>query len=144
MANPIFRFLRRKSDLSSGGTVGLEWSVLVPPTEIDLASEKELALLLETQWAPGTHLAIDLTGVSFLDSTAIHWFFSARERACQVGRELRLIAPEQGHVQRLLTIAGVAGVLPTYPSLEKVLGTEGKRHSQSPNRPSSQFGLSDG
>jgi anti-sigma B factor antagonist len=121
MINPISTFLRRRSDSSNGGSVSQLWSVVVPPNEIDLATEELLCVLLDTKWTVGSDLVIDLSSVTFMDSTAIHWLFSARERAHQAGRQLRLIGPEQGHVERLLAIVGVAELFPIYPSLEKAL-----------------------
>ena len=121
--NPISRFLRRISDSSPSLASLQNWSILAPPDEIDLATQEYLDLLLDTEWSPVSHLAIDLTGVTFMDSTGLHWLFSAREKADKADREMRLVVREGSLPDRLLTLAGVREVFPIYGSLEEAVKT---------------------
>ena len=123
MTSRFSGFLKKKLDLSSGGTGVQNWSVLVPPDEIDVATQEYLDFLVNAQWSPESHLAIDLTDVSFMDSTGLHWLFSAREKATTAGREMRLIVQDGSQVDALLRIAGVAEVFPIYGSVEEAVKT---------------------
>ena len=122
--NPISRFFRRISDSSGSVATPRNWSVLAPPGEIDLATQGYLDLLVDTEWSPDSHLVIDLTGVRFIDSTGLHWLFSAREKAVRADREMRLIVREGSPPDRLLTIAGVREVFPIYRSLEEAVNND--------------------
>jgi anti-anti-sigma factor len=97
------------------------WSVVVPPEEIDLALREHLESLIDNGWAPGSHLAIDLSGVTFMDSTALHWLLATRERALQANRELHLIVPEDGRVRWLLALVGIEKLFSIRHSLDQEL-----------------------
>ena len=54
-------------------------------------------------------MQVDLTRVSFIDSTALNTFVNAHSRATDRGVSLALINPT-GHVRRVLSMTGI---LPT-------------------------------
>ncbi|HUO45712.1 MAG TPA: STAS domain-containing protein [Acidimicrobiia bacterium] len=94
------------------------WAVLSPAGEIDLASVE----LLETRLADLARnsidrVLIDLTGVTFLDSTGLRTLLSAHTRLAEEGGTLALVV-SGGPVERLLDITGVGSTLTIHPSLE--------------------------
>lgn len=82
--------------------------------EIDLARADELALLFPACWSPTKNLAIDFSGVTFMDSTGVHWLFDTYRTVTEAHREIRLIVSEGSHINRLLAISGIDGQIPIY------------------------------
>ncbi|MTE17783.1 anti-sigma factor antagonist [Streptomyces sp. TRM43335] len=62
-----------------------------------------------------TTVLLDLSGVSFLDSTGVTRLLRAHRDVRAVGGRLALIAPSRP-VRRMLSITGVDQVLPDYPT----------------------------
>lgn len=78
--------------------------------EIDLASRAAVEeILLSAHRVGALELVLDLSGVTFMDSTGIHLLRAARQRATRSGYRLRLRnVPD--HVRRLFDMAGLAPV----------------------------------
>jgi anti-anti-sigma factor len=74
--------------------------------ELDVATAPLLAArLMEAEAGEASLIVLDLSGVSFMDSTGLHVILSAHARSQQNGGRLRLTkGPEQ--VQRLLELCG--------------------------------------
>jgi len=105
-------------------------TTLVVVGEVDLATASQLrdaALNALNGAAGGLHL--DLTGVTFMDSTGIHVLVATRRRAELLGRAVTLEASRR--VQRTLTLCGVAKLFPVRPST----GGGCPRNLVPPNRP---------
>jgi len=89
-----------------------ETAELVPAGEIDLATvgqlQTELDTLIEANFA---RIVIDLRGVEFLDSTALHALLCANTRAEQDGWQLAII-PGPRAVQRVFEITRAIDHLP--------------------------------
>lgn len=66
---------------------------------------------------------LDLSDVSFLDSSGITRLLLAHRAVQATGGHLALIAPSEP-VKRLLSITGVDQVLPGYPTLDAVPGPD--------------------
>ncbi|GGW09510.1 anti-sigma factor antagonist [Streptomyces capoamus] len=62
---------------------------------------------------------VDLSGVTFLDSTGLTCLITAHRTARSTGARLALVAPSPP-VLRMLQITGVDQVIPTYPSPDAV------------------------
>ena len=94
------------------------WAILRPIGEVDLATvgvlEKELAASFANQEAD---VAVDLSGVTFMDSTGLRALLAANQQLSGAGRRLALIV-SGGPVDRLLDISGVGQTLQIYQSLE--------------------------
>ena len=86
-----------------------DWAVIELAGEIDLARVDELALLLERNWLPSQNLLIDLSPVTFMDSTAIRWLFNIHQQMGRLDREMRLIVAQSSQIERLLEIVGAEG-----------------------------------
>jgi anti-anti-sigma factor len=74
--------------------------------EIDLAATDELRRRFEAVVTPGRHLVVDLSGVSFMDSSGIEALCVARRRALREGGSVSLRGPNPV-VLRTLEITGV-------------------------------------
>lgn len=85
---------------------------ITPRGELDLATTGRLQRELEhvIDAGPG-RIVIDLRGVEFLDSTALHALLSAHAQAQHDNRELTII-PGPRAVQRIFEITGTIDRLP--------------------------------
>ena len=125
-----------QTDLPQGtadtGTVGLlvahehdqDIAVLSVHGEIDLGTASALreALLpvLEHQTGP---VVVDLSEVSFIDSTGVHVLVDTLRRLEPQNRRLAIVCREGGQVHRLLALVGVLDALTVHRSRESaVLG----------------------
>lgn len=77
--------------------------------EVDLSVSEELHRALAEACRPGSDLEVDLTGVSFIDSSGVHSLLRALAALDEDCRMILLI-PQQGVVTRVLDILGVEGV----------------------------------
>jgi anti-sigma B factor antagonist len=80
--------------------------------ELDLSTRPQVeeALARAEEWTPAT-IEIDLSGLTFLDSTGVHMAIEAHERATAVGRELVLL-PASPLLQRIFELTGTEQRLP--------------------------------
>jgi anti-sigma B factor antagonist len=94
------------------------WTIVSPIGEIDLATVAQLEeALVPSLTAGNTDIAVDLTRVTFMDSTGLRALLAANQSLTPSGHRLVLIV-SGGPVDRLLDISGVAQTLETYQSLE--------------------------
>lgn len=88
--------------------------------EIDIASvdtlEQELSRLVEEGT---TRLAVELSPVTFMDSTGLRALISSHHELEERGGEIALVVGD-GPVRRLLEVSGLMGSLPIYPSLDQL------------------------
>ncbi len=87
--------------------------------ELDMATAPELE---ETLVATGfdQRVVIDLTGCTFLDSSALRLLVAAVRDAEAAGGQLELVAPDPG-ILKVLEISGVDTMLPVHARLDDVL-----------------------
>jgi anti-anti-sigma factor len=76
--------------------------------------------LLPTAGGRPPRTVVDLSGVTFMDSTGINALIAAHRAATSAHGWLRLAAPQEP-VLRLLEIVGVDSVIPCYPALRQAL-----------------------
>jgi anti-anti-sigma factor len=94
------------------------WAVLCPSGEVDLATVGKLEEALETHVQSGdVNVAVDLTRVTFMDSTGLRTLLAANQNLTELGHRLALIV-SGGPVDRLLDISGVGQTLEIFQSLE--------------------------
>ncbi len=67
--------------------------------------------------APG--VVLDLSGLSFLDSAGVRILFDIARRLRAHRQELRLAAPTNGIVQRVLTLTALGDVVPVDATVEE-------------------------
>lgn len=98
------------------------WTVLTATGEIDLASVDYLQSALDAAFAKvDPQVVIDLSAVSFLDSTGLRALIGAHRRGEDEGAKVALVV-NGGPVERLLEITGVDASLNIHPTLESVTG----------------------
>lgn len=86
--------------------------------EIDVASAPELAKWLEAV-PEGVDLVVDLSGVTFLDSTGLGVLVGAWNRCNNSGPPCRLaLVVSTAEVERLLEVAGLSEVFECFPTIE--------------------------
>lgn len=95
-----------------------DWDVLQISGEIDIFSvprlrETAIEVVDESKGAP--RLALDLTGVDFLDSTGLGALVAALKRLRVRDGELRLVCTEE-RILKILRITGLTKVFPIYGS----------------------------
>ncbi|MBV9447448.1 MAG: STAS domain-containing protein [Streptosporangiaceae bacterium] len=93
--------------LTTAVTAGESGPVLVLSGEADITTTAELSQLLTAHLAEGTtDLTIDISGLRFADSAAIHTLLRAARTLNDRGGTLTLLHPQQA-VAKVLTILGV-------------------------------------
>ena len=94
------------------------WAIISPSGEIDLATVSQLEEALATAMGGGgTDVAVDLTGVTFMDSTGLRALLAANQNLADSGHRMALIVAG-GPVDRLLDISGVGHTLAIFQSME--------------------------
>jgi anti-sigma B factor antagonist len=89
--------------------------------ELDLYVEPDLrASLVSADGVPGSTVIVDLSGVSFLDSTICGLLVAEARRRRAARGELALVS-NGSHVTRALEVAGIDRVVPLYPTLHDAL-----------------------
>jgi anti-anti-sigma factor len=85
--------------------------------EIDLSNAARLAGELSAL-VPNTALGlvVDLSGVTYLDSSGISVLFAVGSRLRDRGQYLRLLVPETALIRRPLTIAGISTIAELVPA----------------------------
>ncbi|KOG37131.1 STAS domain-containing protein [Streptomyces resistomycificus] len=78
------------------------------------------ALLSEEGAVPPLRVVVDLSGVTFMDSSGINVFVAAHRQVSDVQGWLR-IAGAQESVLRLLHLVGIDALIPCHPTIEQAL-----------------------
>lgn len=94
------------------------WSTVIPKGEIDISSAPQLDEAFEGVLAGGSdRVAVDLRGVSFMDSTGLRSLILAHRRLAD-GDGLLAVIPGTGSVRRVLEVAGVLDSLVVAASVD--------------------------
>ena len=88
--------------------------------ELDLATAPRLERLLEEREQPASTLVIDLSGVTFVDSSGVRVLVREARRAQEAGTRLALVS-EDPAVLRLLEITALTEMVPVHPTLDAAL-----------------------
>jgi anti-anti-sigma factor len=113
-------------------------TIVQPRGELDLATADTLRSALdeavtETLSAAldgmenGARLVLDLRGLSFIDSTALHLLVTLNQRAQRDGFQLTLLAPP-APIDRAIQICGLDQTLPFAAPVDAVDIEQGKPH----------------
>ncbi|NUR07540.1 MAG: STAS domain-containing protein [Nocardioidaceae bacterium] len=90
--------------------------VVVASGEVDLATAPSLRQAISDHLAAGqTLLLLDMTDVTFIDSTGLGILVGAAKKARGLGGSMRLVC-DNPRILRLLTITGLARALPVHPT----------------------------
>jgi anti-anti-sigma factor len=98
--------------------------VVAAPAEIDITVVEQLrAVLLAATGGAHPAMVLDMTGTVFCDSSGLHTLVRAHKQAVADGGGLRLVLPPDGSIPRIMTLTGLDGVIPCFPSLAAALAT---------------------
>ena len=64
---------------------------------------------------------VDLTEVTFVDSTAINWLLRTKQVVEEKSGRIRVVAP-LGMVTRLVSITGLEGIIEVFPTQLEAMG----------------------
>jgi stage II sporulation protein AA (anti-sigma F factor antagonist) len=80
--------------------------VVAPTGDLDLATSRDLASRLgELAGSPGDAV-LDLSAVNFMDSIGLGVVLKAVNRFRRQGKQLHVVVPPEGNVERLLQLSG--------------------------------------
>jgi anti-sigma B factor antagonist len=93
--------------------------VLAVAGEVDIDSAGAIPAAVDDALDSGAHdVWVDLTDVTFMDSSGVHALIVARTRVRELERSLVVICPP-GNVRRLLAVTGLDGALELYDTREQ-------------------------
>jgi len=90
--------------------------------EVDSSNASELRLALSDRLpSAASALILDLSGVSYLDSSGIQLLFELGRRLGARRQAMRLVVPADAPMRRVLELCDVATVAPMDPEVEQAL-----------------------
>src|SRR4051794_39194408 len=93
-----------------------DWPSLAVTGEVDLSNVDEFCAALESAVPNSAFgLSLDLSGVTYLDSTGIRVLFRLDRELRERQQRLRIVVPEDAVIRRVLELAGVFGSLDVVP-----------------------------
>lgn len=97
--------------LGAGAAAEDPWPVVRLLGEIDLANADALGTAAENAVSNRARgLVLDLSGVTFLDSTGLRLVFRLARRLRDRQQSLRLVVPDGARISRVLSLSGVTAV----------------------------------
>jgi anti-sigma B factor antagonist len=113
--------MQTEADFEISGDTGDGVVVLAVRGEIDVATAPRLREQLTTVAGSGAQLCVvDMSAVTFVDSTALGVLVSAAQACREAGGEFRLVATEP-HVRKVFTITGLDDVFAIYAGTDEAL-----------------------
>ena len=91
-------------------------TVLTPHGEIDLTRKSELEELVDRVWEPTNDLVIDLSQVTFIDASCLHWLIDTQKKVEAADRQFGVVAPQSGIIRKVLEIAGLDQLVNAFES----------------------------
>jgi anti-anti-sigma factor len=99
-------------------SAGEPYTLVVLSGEADVTNNDRLRDLLDTEVTKQPrHIIIDMSGLRFMDSSALHALLRANRALDRQGGVLSLVAPQQ-MVARMLHLTAADRLMPVYKTLE--------------------------
>lgn len=96
---------------------GSPWIVLTLSGELDISRTEELDEMAASAVShQGINVIVDLSAVTFMDSSALRWLLRLQDRIGEVQGRLRVIAPSGGSLVRLLSLTGLEDRFAVFPT----------------------------
>ena len=92
------------------------WQVVTAVGEVDVASSPSLLQAIEAIITPGVRLAVDLSGVSFLDSTGLGALVQALNAVTEADGLLRVVVTDP-NVLKVFEVTALDDLFELCPSL---------------------------
>ena len=90
--------------------------------EIDSSNAAEFRLALSERLpSASSALVLDLSQVTYLDSSGIHLLFELGRRLAARRQALRLVVPERSPMRRVLELCAVESVAPMHSQVDEAL-----------------------
>lgn len=102
-------------DLTISTTSHLGWHVVSAAGDLDLASSETLREGMQEMDASA--IILDVTGVSFIDSSGLGAIVASLGHIRERGGHVRLVTPERSPVARLMQLTGLRELIGVSPSL---------------------------
>ena len=100
------------------GQMNSPWSVLTLTGELDISRTADLdQMASEVLGRDRVDVIVDLTEVSFMDSSALRWLLNLRDRLEAASGRLSLVSPPGGILERLLSLSGLEGRFKVFPTV---------------------------
>jgi anti-anti-sigma factor len=97
------------------------WPVARMTGAVDLSNVEDLRRLVENAVSNRARgLVMDLSGVTYLDSTGLRLIFGLARRLGDRQQRLRLVVPDDSRIRRVLTLAGVGTVAQMAPDVDQL------------------------
>jgi anti-sigma B factor antagonist len=94
-------------ELGIGVTEVDGWTVVGASGELDLYTSPTLRTAIHDAATPGAKIAVDLTDVSFIDSSGLGAIVGALKHVRELDGSFAVVAPDDGPLSRLLTLTGL-------------------------------------
>jgi len=108
------------------------WPVARLVGEVDLSNVEDLGDRLEQAVSNRAHgLILDLSRVTYLDSTGVRLIYRLARKLGDRQQRLRLVVPDESRIRRVLQLAGVASVAQVVPDLAHLPPNEEGSHDGS-------------
>lgn len=101
-------------------TGGQDMAVLAVRGELDLASIEVLRSTVGGYIGRSSHIVLDLSDMTFCDSTGLGTFVGLHRQSAAAGGRLSLAAPRR-RVDDLLKLSGIDRVIPVYATAHQAL-----------------------
>ncbi|MDP9385978.1 MAG: STAS domain-containing protein [Actinomycetota bacterium] len=108
------RRFTRPEPFAVDGRCAAAGCTVVAKGEIDLCTSPAIESELERHHHDGRALEVDLSGVTFIDSTGLSVLLRTRDRLAGQGRALRVVAPD-GPALRAIELTGLQRTLGVGP-----------------------------
>jgi anti-anti-sigma factor len=100
---------------------GTVWPVVRMTGDIDLSNVEALGRRVESAVSNRARgLVLDLSGVTYLDSTGLRLIYRLARRLGDRQQRLRLVVPDGSRILRVLTLAGVGTVAQMAPDVAQL------------------------
>jgi anti-sigma B factor antagonist len=84
-----------------------DWTIVAVSGELDLYTSPTLRSSIHDAAAPGRKIAVDLTDVTFIDSSGLGALVGALKHVRELEGSFAVIAPDDGPLSRLLGLTGL-------------------------------------
>ena len=100
------------------------YSVIAVRGEVDLHTAPKVEYAIERAAQTDGAVVVDMSGVAFMDSTALSALVRTKDSLQRQGTSLRLAAPSQA-VERIFSVTGFRDYFDVFPSREAAIPAQG-------------------
>jgi anti-sigma B factor antagonist len=100
------------------------YSIIAVRGEIDLHTAPKVEYAIERAAGANGTVVVDMSGVAFMDSTALSALLRSKDSLQEQGTSLRLAAPSQA-VERIFSVTGFGDYFEVFPSREAAIPDRG-------------------